>query len=253
MSGDGSERRPRVVRETRLAGPVPLLVQAAWRDRWPRLVQGTTTRPQDYGLFGGTPVGAALARWRVLAEATGCTRTVHARQVHGARVVRHDTCPPGLLVVDDADGHVTAAPGVLLTVSIADCVPVFLAADGAVGLLHAGWRGVAAGVLEAGLEAMTGLGVTADGLELHLGPGICGTCYEVGSEVHDALGLAPVAGPAPVDLRDVLAHRAIAAGVPGDRVTVSDRCTRCDNDQLFSHRAGDRGRQLGVVGIRGHA
>jgi copper oxidase (laccase) domain-containing protein len=140
---------------------------------------------------------------------------------------------------------------VLLAVTIADCVPVFVVDAGAraVCLLHAGWRGTAAGVLERGLERMTARGMGAD-VHVHLGPAICGSCYEVGPEVFAALGEPVPSRPTPIDLRGVLARRAVAAGVDPSRVTVSAHCTRCTGSELFSHRGGDRGRQVGYLGIR---
>ena len=86
-------------------------------------------------------------------------------------------------------------------------------------------------------------------MHAHLGPAICGACYEVGPEVHEALGQPPPTDNAPIDLRAVQAHQLIEAGVAPERITVSAHCTRCGTG-FFSHRAGDAGRQLGVLGIR---
>lgn len=139
-----------------------------------------------------------------------------------------------------------------MVVTVADCVPVFLLDPGkrAVAVLHAGWRGAASGILERGVEAM------ADTFEsrpkdlfLHLGPSICGACYEVGPEVHRALGLPETPRPSPIDLRGHLAALALAGGVDGSRVTVSGWCTRCDGSPFFSHRRGDRKRQVAFMGI----
>ena len=80
----------------------------------------------------------------------------------------------------------TGQPGVLLTVTIADCVPVFIAdpVRRAVGLFHAGWRGTAAGVFESGMATLgEAFGSTPGDITVHLGPAICGECYEVGPEV----------------------------------------------------------------------
>lgn len=262
----------RIEREERLPGAVPLYVHPSWAARYPWLVQGTTGRGGevleavggaaaagsfDLRLFGSLPVGVMLERWRHLREATGCSRAVHARQVHGARVLVHEEGgPPGLFIADGYDGHVTRTPGVLLTVSVADCVPIFLVDPDrrAVALLHGGWRGIAAGVLEEGVAALRELaGSPADALELHLGPAICGDCYEVGPEVFQALGLEPPPRPAPVDLRAVLVHRALQLGIAAGRITVSAFCTRCGGSPFFSHRAGCGERQVGVLGIRPNA
>ena len=153
----------------------------------------------------------------------------------------------------EADGHVTSAEDLLLGVTVADCVPVFLvAADGkAVGVLHAGWRGAAAGVLEEGLRSLQSeTGCDPSDFHLHLGPAICGDCYEVGPEVHRALGVPEPNSPTPIDLRAILATRALGLGFSKDRVTVSTWCTRCGASPFFSHRRGDLGRQVGFIGIR---
>jgi polyphenol oxidase len=231
---------------------VPLYVHPEWARELGWLVQGTTGRGADgrfdLGLFGGTPVGEALGRWRTLHEATGAPRIVHSRQVHGNRVLDHEGGPPGLAISDGFDGHITGSPGVLLTVSVADCVPISLVdpEGGRIALLHGGWRGTARGILRQGLGR---LGADLASVRLHLGPAICGPCYEVGPEVHQALGLPVPAQPVPVDVRAVQARQAIAAGLPAEHVTVSEHCTRC-GDRFFSHRAGSPGRQLGLLGIR---
>jgi polyphenol oxidase len=140
-----------------------------------------------------------------------------------------------------------------MCVTVADCVPVYVVdpVRMATALLHAGWRGVAAGVLERGLKTLERcFGSKAEELLLHLGPAICGACYEVGPEVHRALGLPDPGEPAAVDLRGVLAARATATGVDPARITRSAQCTRCGDSPFFSHRRGDPERQVGYLGIR---
>lgn len=251
------------IRETPSPGThLPALTHPGWAGELPWLAQGITTRgpgpePFDLALFGDAPGHRVHERWTTLREATGCARAVHGRQVHARRVALHDAGPPGLFLAPDCDGHVTRAPGVLLTVSVADCVPVSVvdARLRAVALLHAGWRGAAAGILERGLAVLgERFGSDPGDLHLHLGPSICGACYEVGPEVHEALGLDAPSGPVPVDLRGVLAEHAADAGVGEERITVSRWCTLCggggEEGALFSHRGGDRERQMAFLGIR---
>lgn len=245
--------------ERRVASDPPLFAHPGWRERLPWLVQGVTGRgeapePFDLAFFGpeggGDPV---WRRWRRLGESVGTERIVVGRQVHGSRVRLHGATPPGVLLTAATDGHATASPGVLLAVTLADCVPVFLADPEvpAVALLHAGWRGVAAGILRRGVETLRDrLGSAPERLLLHLGPAICGECYEVGPEVHRALELPDPGRPTPVDLRSVLAERVRGLGIPDDAVTVSGHCTRCGDSPFFSHRAGDVERQVAVAGIR---
>lgn len=184
--------------------------------------------------------------------AMGWTSVVRSRQVHGAVTRLHAALPAGESVVGDGDGHVTRSAGLLLTVTLADCVPVFVAdpAHRAVALLHAGWRGTAAGIVERGLAAMAGaFGSDAGGLFVHLGPAICGECYEVGPEVFEALDEPAPSAATPIDLRGVVRRRALAAGVGAGRLTVSRECTLCGDGRYYSHRRGDTGRHRGFIGI----
>jgi hypothetical protein len=174
-----------------------------------------------------------------------------SRQVHGTFVQRVGAVAGkrGEAVAIDADGHATALAGVGAMVLTADCLPVALAGDGAVAMLHAGWRGLAAGVLEEGVTALRELG--ADGaIEAVVGPGAGVCCYEVGSEVHAAFGQdsphAPHRDGKNIDLRGIARARLLAAGVAC--VHDADACTICD-ERFFSHRReGARaGRQGGIA------
>lgn len=251
----------RLVAEVSPAGPLPLWSHPEWAERWEWLAQGTTGRGDaaapawDLGLAGEQPVGPALGRWRALRGELGFPVAVHARQVHGAEVQLHRVVPsPGLLVMEGCDGHLTGEPGLLLTVSVADCVPVFLvdAGERRVALLHAGWRGIAGGMVERGLAMLLERRSEPGGVWLHAGPAICGACYEVGPEVHAAVNPAgDLPGAAqPIDLRAAIARRAAAAGLRSERITRSAHCTRCGPGAFFSHRGGSAGRQMAVVGIR---
>lgn len=223
----------------------------------PWLAQGTTGAPagsKDMSWFGRSPVGELQTRWREIRDATACATSVHGRQIHGNAVLWHDALAPGAFVVYDVDGHATSTAGTLLAVSVADCVPCLLVDPErrVIAALHAGWRGVAAGMLESGLQTLfTHAGSAASDLLLHFGPAICGACYEVGPEVPEALGLGRHAGKVQLDVRGVLTDRAITAGVPLDRITCSAWCTRCGDSPFFSHRAGQPERQMSVLGLRG--
>ncbi|MEX2282978.1 MAG: polyphenol oxidase family protein [Gemmatimonadota bacterium] len=245
-----------VIREAALDLVLPLYAQPEWQTRFPWLFQATTGAGADYdfdlSFFGHSPSGKVLERWRAIRQFAGFESMVHARQVHGAQIIAHDHLDGGILLRDDADGHVTGTAGLLLAISIADCVPIFLvdASRHAIALLHAGWRGVAAGMLERGIGALLRHGAIVEDLHCHLGPAICGRCYEVGPEVHEALGQPRPETNSPVDLYAVLVARALAAGIPAGSVSQSAFCTRCDHGTFFSHRAGQRERQMGLLGIR---
>jgi YfiH family protein len=172
-------------------------------------------------------------------------RLCASRQVHGTTVQR-------VTGVDgagrdsaelEADGHATRLPRLGMMVMVADCLPVLLGSKEAVAALHVGWRGLAAGVLEEGVSALRELGGGEIGAVIGPGAGVC--CYEVGDEVHEALGGRHREG-ARVDLKAVAGERLRRMGV----AEVSDLklCTICDR-RFFSHRReGDRaGRQAGVA------
>jgi YfiH family protein len=166
------------------------------------------------------------------------------RQVHGTRVLTVDSATPDDAIVD-ADGVATAASGVAALVLTADCLPVALATPDAVAMVHAGWRGLADGVLEEGVRAVRALG--GDGpLHAAIGPGAGGCCYEVGDEVAARFPEGRRADRT-IDLKAIVARRLRDAGA----VEVLDvaRCTMCEPDVFFSHRAsgGLTGRQGGLA------
>jgi hypothetical protein len=246
------------IREIDAGLDAPLRIHPDWADRWDWLIQGTTWRGAagdfDLGLSGGQPVGAVLDRWRSLQRTLRTGGIVHSRQLHRAAVRIHAQATQGLAILDGFDGHHTAGSDLALTVSVADCIPVSIVDPVArtVTLLHAGWRGVAAGIIERGITiaSRAANGATAR-LHVHFGPAICGECYEVGPEVHEQLGLPVPASPGPVDLREVGVARAVGAGALNAAITVSELCTRCESGRPFySHRAGEAGRQMAVLGIR---
>lgn len=209
----------------------------------------TTTRDAGTFGFGGTdPVVEVMTRWSALQEDLShlARRTVIGRQVHGSHVITHRGGWEGLLCTGEADGHLAAERGIVLTVSVADCVPIFIAhPSGIVALLHSGWRGTVDRIIDAGINSYARLGISPDELHVHLGPSICGRCYEVSADVRERLTGQPANREGNVDLRSLIAEHASALGVLD--VTMSADCTRCDNDKYFSHRAGDLGRQIAVI------
>jgi YfiH family protein len=238
---------------------LPLYVVAEWVDRFPWLYAGIShagsgPEPFDLRLFGEPTSQRAPERWKDLLQASGFETVVHARQIHETRIVVHERRRRGVREAEGAaDGHATAESGVLLAVTVADCVPIYLldADTRAVALLHGGWRGIAAGILPRGITLLgTRWGTDPERLLVHLGPAICGACYEVGPEVFRALGVRVPKHAAPVDVRGVLAQQARAAGVPPEGITVSDLCTLCGEGNLFSHRGGRPERQVAFLGIR---
>jgi len=217
-------------------------------DAWGIRAFVTTRAAGTFSLSSTEPVNEVMGRWTALEGNLRdvARRLVSIRQVHGDRVLVHTGGWDGWLRSGEADGHLAIEKGTALTVGIADCVPVFIGhPSGVVGLLHSGWRGTAARIAAKAIEACERYGVAAAELGVHLGPAICGRCYEVSAEVREQLTGQPTTRPGNVDLRSLIAEQATAAGVK--RITVDSACTRCDNDRFFSHRAGDAGRQVAVI------
>ena len=184
---------------------------------------------------------------RRVAAATGCPREqfLYGRQVHGA-TVRRATEPPGpQRPHQQEDGQATRLERHPALVFVADCLPVLLIGETAVAAVHAGWRGIAAGILPEGVRAVQELG--GGRITALIGPGARGCCYEVGEEVHaEFADYDAREGVRKLDLAKVAAAQLERAGA-----TVHDTglCTMCRPDLFFSHRRdnGVTGRQAGVV------
>jgi YfiH family protein len=185
-------------------------------------------------------------------------------QIHGGDLAFHDGpqepspfARPGS-EIPEVDGHIVSTPGLAPLVFTADCLPVALSGPGGAAMLHCGWRGLAAGIVAAGAEAV---GAT----EAAIGPGIGPCCYEVGDEVLEVFaplgdgitaadGLEGRAGVDTaarrrLDLAEVARRLLSAAGV--GRIEAAGLCTSCEPELFFSHRrdAGRTGRQGGLVWI----
>lgn len=209
----------------------------------------TTRQGGDFALGDGDPPRpAGVARWEELARSMAgkADRLASARQVHGTRVLVQRDDFAGWRRAGDADGHFTQHLRTALAISIADCVPVLLAhPSGAIAALHAGWRGTAGRIVAAGVACFTEAGIPAEEVRMYLGPAICGRCYEIGPDVFRQLTGWDTIRQRNVDLRALLAEQGKEAGIT--QITASPHCTRCDNGLLFSHRAGDAGRQVAVI------
>ncbi|MEO8921359.1 MAG: peptidoglycan editing factor PgeF [Caldimonas sp.] len=215
----------------------------------------------------GTAVGdvaAHVAANRAHFAAACGAAPVFLRQVHGRRVVRIGAQDAASSAAPhEADASVTTEPGIACTVQAADCLPVLFAApDGrAVGAAHAGWRGLAAGVLEATVEAVcTAAGCAPGQLEAWLGACIGPRRFEVGADVLEAFGAAPLTvdsetfrsirpGKWLADLPGLARDRLIRAGLT--RIDGGDWCTVEDASRFFSFRRdGVTGRMAAAVWIR---
>lgn len=160
-------------------------------------------------------------------------------QVHGAEVLEVDGGRGPLDVVGRADALITTVPGVVLAIRTADCVPVLFASPGGVAAAHAGWRGVAAGIVPNTLEALCRrTGDAPQHVRVAVGPHIGPDAYEVGPEVVEGIARSGVPEPVfvrgkNVDLRAAVVHQLVRGGVRA--IGHVHRCTFADPD-LFSHR-----------------
>jgi YfiH family protein len=239
------------IREAPVPGSIPQYEIPRWQEQF-GVTAGITGRDFDLGLWSNQPVGDVMSRWRTFRRAfPGYHAAVLGNQVHGVEVATMES-GRGWIQVEGIDGWITTTPGILLTVTVADCVPVYLVAPGsAVALLHAGWRGTAGGILRHGLDRLKAeSGRSAAEIVMHCGVGICGPCYEVGSEVMEACA-APVNGGGPwyLDLRAQLIAQARALGVIDS--SLSSWCSAHDRNNFYSHRAsaGSDGRMVAYLGM----
>ncbi len=166
------------------------------------------------------------------------------RQVHGAEVaLARDAGDLG-----DADGLVTTVEGLPLAVFTADCAGIVLHGDGGVGVAHAGWRGVVAGIVEELVHAMRSCGVEPQ--RATIGPAIGPCCYEVGAEVRDlfpGFEATTRTGRPSIDLRGAVVARLGAVGIA--EVEVTGPCT-FEGPDTFSHRRRRDTARMAAIGWR---
>lgn len=192
---------------------------------------------------------------RVARALAGAGRLLLLKQVHGATVIAApwEGRPEG-------DASCATAPGWLLGIQTADCLPVLLVdpAQGLVAAAHAGWRGTVAGVAARAVAALVARGAAPEDLVAAVGPGIGPCCYEVGEEVREAFGPAgapsfrPGANGRPhLDLRSANVRQLLEAGLRPESVHHVDECTRCRADLYASYRrdGSAAGRMISFVGF----
>jgi YfiH family protein len=221
----------------------------------------------NLGAFVGDDPQAVQANMARLAQAIGA-RPVFLKQVHGARVVRlEDVAADGALL--EADASIAVTPGLACTVTVADCLPVLLAAPGRRGVAaaHAGWRGLAGGVVDASVQTLCEAAACAPAeLTAWLGACIGPQAFEVGADVLQAFGADPGDAadsrfsPAPphadglprwwADLPGLARERLARLGVR--RVSGGEWCTVSDPSRFFSYRR-DRvtGRMAAAIWVEG--
>ncbi len=244
------------------------------------VVHGFTTRlggvSQGYleslnlGLHRGDDPANLLENYRIVSQALGFSleSLVMTRQTHSdvIRLVGRENGGEGLdrPVEPECDGLITNTPGLTLVVFTADCTPILLhdPVTGAVGAVHAGWRGTVADIAGKAVEAMEqAFGSRPEDIQAAIGPNIAQCCFETGSDVPEAvrsvLGAQAEAflqargAKFHVDLKGVNEALLRRRGV--SQVDVSDCCTACQNRRFWSHRVtqGRRGAQAAIICRKG--
>ena len=221
-------------------------------------VSGAPFDSLNLGRSAGDEPAAVNENRRRFATALGGAQPVWMSQVHGVRVLRLPAGPGP----HEADAAITTEPGVACTVMVADCLPVLFAApEGrAVGAAHAGWRGLAAGVLEATVTALCEAAACAPAeLQAWLGPCIGPRQFEVGADVVEAFGGGPEFAPRArpdgamrwlADLPGLARRRLTAVGLT--QISGGAACTVEDASRFFSFRRdGVTGRLAAAVWLRG--
>lgn len=222
----------------------------------------------------GDDKAAVDENYQRIAEVLGCqpedivcadqTHTTNIRTVNEKDRGKGIVCPKDYA---DIDGLITDVPGVVLATFYADCVPLFFidTKKKAIGLSHSGWRGTVGRMGQRTLEAMyQAFGTKPEDVTAAIGPSICQACYEVSEDVAEAFRKA-FRGPGQADALLIdkgkgkyqldlwRANRIVLeeAGVLADKIQVTDVCTCCNPDYLFSHRAsqGKRGNLGAFLGL----
>jgi polyphenol oxidase len=219
------------------------------------------------GLTGAADPEAVIQRRQQLAEQVGfdLDRTLMTVQEHGANVATfHRRQPEAGQCVFSTDSLATDVPGQAIVTYHADCFPLLFVdtSRGVVAGAHAGWRGTLAGVATRTAQSLQAAYGTWPGqIDVLIGPGICGRCYQVGDDVAQQFSarygredryLASDRGDVRLDLEAALRLQLEDAGVAPERIRSSGWCTR-EQDRWFSHRAGRVGRFLSVVVAPSHA
>ncbi len=213
--------------------------------------------------FVGDDPGDVSANWRRLRAALpDGIQVARVNQVHGNEV--RWVTRANVEERPAADGMITTDPGIVLGIFTADCVPVLMVASGRriACALHAGWRGVIAGIASNGVRAMTQAGARPDEINAALGPSIGPCCFEVDADLADRFireipsardhARAGRPGKANLNLRAIVRDQLIVCGLSPDAIDCVGQCTRCASDQFFSRRAAGgatTGLQMSFVGF----
>lgn len=220
----------------------------------------------NLGINRGDKDENVVKNWQIFLGELGMPDSfVHGKQVHENNVVIVDAKamrgPFGDGIIYEADGYVTNVPGVPLAIYTADCVPVLLEdpVNKVIGAVHCGWRSTVADIEKAAIDKMLSLGADINEIRIAIGPAICANCFEVGSEVIEAVNsligdndlykAGEASGKYFLDLKAVVRKRAMMLGVRDEHIDIIKNCTLCEPKLFWSHRSVGmvRGSQANVI------
>ncbi len=226
--------------------PTPKGTLAAVTLRW-----GPDGELWDVSRWRSGDLSTNRLRRNLSALGLGDRQLCRVRQVHGNIIVR--VGPEGENTPAEADGLVTNERSVALVTLHADCYPVFLLSPLAIGLLHAGWRGVAAGIAEQGLRSLIRLGAQPRDIVVAFGPGIGPCCYTFGGPERTSFlkAFGDRAFQADrLDLHRCIVVQLLKAGLPEENIGPRPPCTACNWHLFFSHRReGPCGRFAAIAAL----
>jgi YfiH family protein len=192
-------------------------------------------------------------------------------QIHGKSVVTVTQNLSGRgtgdsdLGLGGADGLVTREKGLMLMIKVADCFPVILydPLEKAIGLIHAGWRGAASGIITEGIAAMVAsFGCKPENIEAGIGPGIGACCFVVGEDVREAFKQQNLGDDVlqtdegkrlHCDLKKIISRELLTGGLKKGSIGIAAACTCCNGGLFYSHRRekGKTGRMAALIGLKG--
>ncbi|MBI3997247.1 MAG: polyphenol oxidase family protein [Candidatus Omnitrophica bacterium] len=223
----------------------PIRGHGWWLRRWAgdRILAGITGRETDVA--------------SLLQQSARPLTTVAAEQVHGASVAIVERAHAIVDVLPGCDALLTSLPGIALLIRTADCLPVFFSdpSRNVVGLAHAGWRGLAAGLLPRVVAAFQHTyHITADHLDIAIGPAIHACCYDVGPEFVARFGayIEMREGHRTCNLIAAATDQLQQAGVRSQKIMETGHCTACEIDQWFSLRreGPSTGRMTSLIAVK---
>lgn len=245
-------------------------VSAGFTTRW----GGVSKHPYNnlnVGLHVADDSVAVVRNRTIIAEAIGIplTQWTFGEQVHGDRVAILTAADAGKgtilrdTAIEAADAFITKEKGLCLATMYADCVPIYFydPVNEGIGLAHAGWKGTVMRIVEKTVQAMTAsFGTRADQLLTVIGPSIGACCYEVDEHVasriwqldlDDGVLFSTSGGKYMLNLQEVNRQLLQKAGILPSHIELSQMCTSCRTDLLFSHRKeqGATGRMLAWLGL----